>query len=406
MTPSDRPLLRPAYRAVACGMAAIGVAAAGIGLVRAPQQMWPEMLVNDFYILGIGLGGTLFIAVEYLSAARWCAGIRRIPEALMSALPPAAVLLLTIYFGRHFIYQWSRPDPVSGGTLVERQAGYLDTGFFFLRMTVFLALWIFLSRLMRRRSLRQDAQADALHRQRMVRYSAIFVVVFAITFSLASFDWLMSVDPHWSSTIFAVYMFSGLFVQGLAAITLVVAILNRTDRLPGIVGASQLRDLGTLLFAFTTFWAYIWVSQYLLIWYSNLPEEIGYYLTRTRGAWNLLFLLNPVINWVVPFLILLPRSNKSNPVVLLCVSVVILLGRWVDIYLAVMPAVLPNPSIGVLDVAMSVGYAGLLIYVCGAALARAPLVPVNDPALGRIQGSPMETQHPARWTVIARAGGN
>ena len=153
-------------------------------------------------------------------------------------------------------------------------------------------------------------------------------MVFAASFSVASTDWLMSLDPHWSSTIFAVYVFAGLVQLGLAVTTLMVLILRQRGPFRAVVGESHLHDLGKLLFTFSTFWAYIWLSQYLLIWYGNLPEEVTHYMSRTSPAWIRLFLLNLVVNWVVPFLVLLPRATKRSPAVLAGVCLLILAGRW------------------------------------------------------------------------------
>ena len=206
-------------------------------------------------------------------------------------------------------------------------------------------------------------------------------MVFAITFALASVDWLMSLDPHWYSTIFAVYLFAGLLASGLAALTLIVLLLRALGPLRDIVKPAHLHDLGKLIFAFSTFWAYIWFSQYLLIWYSNLPEEVTHYMRRTSEGWAPLFFLNLGVNWVVPFAVLLSRAAKRNPWVLGGVCVLLLLGHWLDLYLLIMPEVLDAPALGLLDVVILLSYAALFFHLTARALGQASLLPLHDPYL-------------------------
>jgi hypothetical protein len=370
-------VLESGPRHVAHAMIAIGVVAASIGLVGDPQRTWPDLLLNGFYTIAIALAGVVFIALQYLCGAAWSAGIRRIPEAIMAPMPVAAVCMLSLFFGRHWLYGASHAGPAMSAA----KAFYLATPFFFGRMAVFVAVWAAFAWVIRRVSLQQDRDSSSRHHQRLVRYSALFVVAFALSFSLASFDWLMTLVPGWSSTIFAVYTFAGLLVGGVAAITLTVVLLRERGYLTGVVNENHLHDLGKLLFAFSTFWAYIWVSQYLLIWYGNIPEEITYYVSRTGPNWITLFLLNVVVNWIIPFLVLLPRASKRNPAILKWTAILILAGRWLDLYLAIMPQLVPAPTLGVIDVLIVAGYAGLFFIVAARALARAPLVPIHDPYL-------------------------
>ena len=343
------------------------------------NRLWADLLVDGFFFLSTALAGLVFIAIQYLASAGWWTAIRRVPEALASLLPLASLPMAALWFGRRALYPWTRPGALRD-PLLAAKAAYLNVPFFFTRLVLFLAVWSLFAVLMRRTSLQQDcADALACHR-RMVRLSAAFIVTFAVSFSLASFDWLMSLQPHWATTIFAVHTFAGLFLGGLAAITLTVVLLRARGALPG-VNESHLHDLGKLLFAFSTFWAYIWVSQYLLIWYGNLSEEIPYYLQRTQGSWLALFALSPVLSWAVPFVMLLPRAAKRNPKVLQWVCAIILLGRWLDLYLAVAPPVLGEPRLGLPEGLITAAFAGLFVYACKRALAGAPLLPQNDPFL-------------------------
>jgi hypothetical protein len=280
----------------------------------------------------------------------------------MAVLPVAAALTLAIFWGRDTLYPRATPG-------------------FFLRAIVFLALWVWLARQLRHVSLDEDRDAATSRREQLVRHAAIFVVVFAITFAVACADWLMSLEPQWSSSIFAVYVFAGLLVSGFAVLTLTAIVLRARGPLSTAIGAAHLHDLGKLLLAFSTFWAYIWLSQYLLIWYGNLPEEIPYYARRTRDAWFPLFLLNVAINWAIPFFLLLPRASKRSAPVLAAVCVLLIAGHWLDLYLLIMPEFWNAPAAGPLEVAIPIGYAVICFYVMTRAVAAAPIVPAHDPLL-------------------------
>jgi hypothetical protein len=379
-TTSGRKIAVRTPRWVGATALLIGATAIAVGLLRDATRIWSDLLVNGFFVLAAALGGLMFLAVHHLSGAAWSAGVRRVAEALTCALPIAAMMMLGLFFGRQSLYPWA------GAPSLAREAGpagswYFAPPFVFARMALFLTLWTALAMSIRRASARQDESADPIHHRRMVRVSAIFAVVFAWSFSLAAVDWLLSLDPHWSSTIFAVYVFAGVLVEGVATITFVTVLLHERGLLVDVVNANHLHDLGKLLFAFTTFWAYIWFSQYLLIWYGNLPEEAGYYQVRTEPAWLVWFLANLIVNWVVPFLILLPRASKRRPLVLKRVAMIILLGRWLDVYLLVAPQTTQRPVFGLLEIAIALAYVGITWHVVSGALARRPLVVRHDPYL-------------------------
>jgi hypothetical protein len=373
---------------VALAMVIAGGAGVALGLRSDPSRVWTGLLVDGFYFLSLALAGMVFLAIHYLAGAGWWTALRRVPETLMSLVPLAALPMLAVWLGRRALYPWTRPE-VAAEPAVAAKAAYLNEPFFLLRMVLFLGIWSLSAVLLRRASLAQDIPADLpadgqpglVHHRRMVRLSALFIVVFAITVSLASFDWLMSLDPRWTSTMFAVYVFAGLFAAGIAAIALIVVALRRAGPLAAAVNRSHLHDLGKLLFAFSTFWAYIWVCQYLLIWYGNLLEEIPFYVVRTRGAWRPLFVLAPLLNWLLPFAVLLPRAAKRNPRVLAGAAAVVLAGHWLDLYLIVAPAVLPAPRLGLLELLITAGYAGFFFLAGSRILAGAPLLARNDPFL-------------------------
>jgi hypothetical protein len=368
-------------RVAALALIAAGTAAALFELRADPARGWVSLLVCAFLFLSLALAGQVFLAIQYASSAGWWTAFRRVPEALMSLVPLAALPMLAVWLGRHALYSWTRPGALESDPVLKAKSAWLNEPFFLVRMIFFLALWSLFSVLLRRASLAQDREPGLARHGQMVRLSAIFLVLFALTFSLASFDWLMSLQPRWTSTMFAIYMFAGLFQAGIAAIALAVARLSRSG-LAGSVNPSHLHDLGKLLFAFSTFWAYIWVSQYLLIWYGNIPEEVTFYAVRTNGSWAPLFFLVLVLGWIVPFCVLLPRAAKRNPQVLKWVAVTILVGQWLDLYVLVAPPVLTRARVGLPELLITAGYASLFFLLMARALARAPLLARNDPYLG------------------------
>ena len=369
------------HRALPWLAVASGAIAAVVGLQSSPQRTWANLLLDGFWLLSVAVSAMFFIATQRLSGARWSAGLRRVAEAFALAMPLVAALLVALYFGRESLFPWSRPGAFEHAPAFAGKATYLRTPLAFARMAAAVLCWILFAWLFRRASLAQDREphASLAHHLRLNRYSAAFVVVFAVTFTTSAYDWLISLDPEWFSTMFAVYVFAGAFVQGIAAVALATIALKQR----GLLGVSerQLHDLGKMLFAFATFWAYLWVCQYLLVWYGNMPDEVTHYAVRTRGPWLPLFALNLIVNWAIPFTVLLPARAKVSARALEGVSALLLCGRWLDLYLLVMPPVSTAPRFGLLEIAIAAGFAGLLYLAFVHALARAPLVPIHDPVL-------------------------
>jgi hypothetical protein len=343
------------------------------------QRIWANLLVASYGLLGFGLGGALLLALFFVTGARWSDGIRPVAEKLTLLLPAGAVGVLVVLALAPSFYSWNQPsdDPRS-----PLQALWLSPTFLILRAAIYLALWLGLTLLLVRAS-RQAAQHRDSSRGKCVRISAIFLVVFAVTFWLASVDWIMSLEPRWSSTIFGLYNFSGMFLAALAAVIVLAAWFDRRGLLERRVTVDQWRDLGTLLFGFSSFWMYIWFSQYLLIWYVNNPEEAEYYVARQQPHWQSLLIANLVLNWAVPFVVLLFRPAKENPYVLLAVAGTILVGRWLDLYLMVLPPVAGRgAAFGIWDACLIPGTVGLAVLLLAM---RAPrravgLVPVGQTA--------------------------
>ena len=373
--------LSPAVRAALAILSGAGLAVTAAGLALSPTRAWAAYLTAAFYFLAIALGGLVVTALFNVAKAGWSVVVKRVPEALTGYLPFGALSMLVILAGANRLYSWLGPE-AHDDPILQAKASYLNLPAFGIRMLVVLALWLVFARVLRRGSVAQDTDGRVEHTTRNVALSAGFLLVFALSFSVAAFDWLMSLAPHWQSTIFAWYHMAGVVVSGLAATLLVTAYLRRAGALPE-ANENHLHDLGKLLFAMCTFWAYLWVSQYLLVWYANLPEETAYYIARSQGGYRFLFWANLAINWLVPFLALLPRAAKRSQAHLVRVSALVLVGRFVDIYLQVAPPVLPDhPGIGLLELGALVMFGAAFVLVCERALRKTPLLAKGDPYLG------------------------
>jgi len=359
----------------------LGLLAAAIGGLVNPERTWVSFLLNSVYFITLSVSGLFFLAIQHVAGARWHDVLRRLPEAISSYIPIGGVILLVLFFGMHSIYHWTHHDAVLHDKILAGKAAYLNTGFFFVRMVIIVAVWTFFAKLIRKNSLMQDSTGDYSYYKRNIRNSVFFLFSFAVTFSVASFDWLMSVDPHWYSTIFAIYNFSGMFVNGLAVISIMAVVLKQKKVLTEI-NENHFHDLGKLLMAFVAFWAYIWYSQFVLIWYGNIPEETVYFVNRLKGDWSWLFYTNVVINFVIPFFILLPRATKRSGPILMRVCILLLVGRWLDLYLMIAPGSLDASAyIGIIEIAMSFGFMGLFLYVVSKSLSEASLLPTKSPIL-------------------------
>lgn len=362
-------------------LAAAGLAALGAGFYYAPQRAWLDFLMASYALVCLGLAGLFFVALQYATGAGWSVAIRRVPEAMTAALPVGAAGLLTVFLARPAIYSWyGEHFEAAEGYLGFKQA-WLAHPFFVGRAVFYIALWMIFRAVLLRTSRQQDSTGAFSATQKNTAVGTAFLVVFGITMWLASYDWVMSLEPHWYSTIFGVYNFAGLFESGLAVIALLVVWLRR-DALRETANREHLQDLSTLLFAFATFWMYIWFSQYMLIWYANLPEETLYYIKRTDGAWLVLFALTAFLNWVVPFFLLLPRSNKRNPSVVAWAAVIVLVGRALDLYLMFLPPAMGvNPEFHLWEAGAFLAVIGVFGLTVIRGLRQAPLVPVGDPYL-------------------------
>lgn len=342
------------------------------------SRIWANVLLNNQMFLGIALGGAFFLAVHRIAWSGWHTALQRIPEALTSFLPVAFLLMLLVFFGMEDIYHWSHKD--LHDPVLEGKSAWLNVPFFFIRMVLYFAGWIMLTRGMRKNTDALMNSEDIKFHNRRKIFAAVFLVFFGITVSTSSWDWIMSIDAHWYSTIFGWYVFIGMFVCSLAFMIILIWFLKRTGYL-AFIRVDHMHDLGKMLFAFSIFWTYLWFSQYLLIWYGHLPEETTYFIQR-QEHFEFLFFLNLGLNFVVPFFGLMKLNLKKKLNWLAAVAGVVLIGHWIDYFQMIMPgAVGEHAEIGLLEIALTACYTGVFLFVVLRSLASKPLLVKNDPFL-------------------------
>ena len=362
-------------------MIAIGAVTFILELRTDPTRAYAAWLHNFFIFLCLGLAGTFFTAIHYIVGATWSVAVRRIADAFSSTLTWAFLLFLVVLLGLPHIYVWSSPTAVHGAEVdLIVKGGYLSSRLFSIRTLAIFAIWLLFAWLFRRNSLRQDETGDPALSHANLKLSAPFLLIFALSFTAMSFDLLMSLEPTWYSTIFGVYCWAGLWQSGLAAITVVVILLRRQGALNGIVSRVHYHDLGKYLFAFAVFWTYIAFSQFMLIWYANLPEEIEWMIHRIYTGWGAVAIAVVTLKFVIPFFVLLHQRMKESETVLLTVASGILLGQWLDIYWVVYPAFSPeNAVLSWNELGIGMGFIGLFCWLVQSFLAKHPVAPHGDP---------------------------
>ena len=343
-------------------------------------------LVTYMMIVSIGLGSLFLIALEYVAGADWSTPIRRIPEFFAGLLPVLLILVIPLFVFNHDLFHWAHKGAVADDKILQGKAPYLNVTFFIVRTFVFIGLWTLFYWLMTRNSRKQDESKDQTLTKKNIRLSAIFIPVFALSSTFTAIDFMMSLEPHWFSTIFGVYFFAGTVVASLAAVTLAVLLLKEKGYFSPWMTDDHLFSLGALLFAFINFWAYIAFSQFLLIWYADLPEETFWFLTRWNGGWVFFSILLIIANFAVPYFVLLTQPSKKNPKILKFIAVWLLFAHLVDLFWLIMPNMesMKNGYVfSWIDLVFPIAGTGLVILVFAFAAKKANLIPIGDPKLKR-----------------------
>jgi len=363
----DPRLARTLVAAVALG--ALGFVA---GAFVAPERAWAGLLVGFHVVLGLGLAGAVFLSLLACSGAKWAAALRRVPEAMSAAIPVAALAALVLLFGLPTLFEWAHASAVEHDALLAEKSAYLNAPFLAARTVVAFALWTWLAA-----KVRCAARGSA-----RMRWGAAFMAVFAVTYSWTSVDWIASLEPHWSSTIFALTSLAGLALSGVA-IAIVLAIhLRRRGAWRGVLTDDHLHDAAKLLFAFSMFWAYVQYSQYLLIWYTDNPEETVWYAPRLTGMWWTTGALAFALNGAIPFALLLFRRVRRSEKALLRIAALVLAGRVADLFFQIGPPLFgaaPWPSPW--EVLPLVGLLALFALVVLRTLERGVSVDASEPGV-------------------------
>lgn len=361
----------------------VGFAGFVVGLINNQERAWHAYLVAMFYFVSLGLGGVFFTALQYITSAGWSVTVRRFSESFSAFLPiGGAMAVVYMIFGAPHVYEWLNAAVVAKDELLQHKAPYLNAPFFWIRIVGFFAIWIFFARKLVGNSVQQDKTGDESLTTRSTKPAIIFVLLFALSYSLFAIDTLMSLNPHWFSTIYGVYCFGGMFQTTMASMILVSIYFMNKGQLQGFVDENHLHDLGKFLFAFTVFWAYIAFSQYMLMWYANLPEETTFYIPRSQGSWLWVSIALLVFKFVVPFFALLPRWAKRSPTHLAAVCCLILVMQFVDIYWLVYPQFNEHePVFGLTEILSFCGALGLFIFATTRFLSQNSIVAYRDPRL-------------------------
>lgn len=361
----------------------IGAVFSIIGFITDPARASFDCIISFMFVLSIGVGALFLVALEYLVGAIWSVPFRRVAEILSKLLLFAPIIAIPVLFNLHDVFHWTHADAVANDKILSQKTPYLNEAFFIIRFVVFfLLMWLFYW-LITSRSSRQDISADQNLTRKNVRTSAVFMPVLGITITYMAVDWMMSLEPHWFSTIFGVYYFGGTVLAALAAVTLGSVILHENGNLPGLK-RDHFYSLGALMFAFTNFWAYIAFSQYLLIWYANIPEETFWFITRSEGSWMWISLGLILIRFIIPYAMLLSQPSKSNTKILKIASAWILFAHMYDLYWLIMPSFSAEGAVfGWIEIAFVLFTVGLVLMVFNFGGRRKNLIPVGDPKLKR-----------------------
>lgn len=377
----------------------VGIVFTGIGIAvemsnhhgeHLAQRLSGNLLISSFFFFAIGLGALFFLALQYATETGWYASVKRVIEAVAGFLPYGvgllltALLVLTLLDGAH-IYLWMNPETTNPASpefdpIIDGKSAYLNKIFFWIRTLVYVATYLLYYRGFRNRSILEDTVGGTDIHFKNYKKAAVFLVFFAVFSSTSSWDWIMSIDVHWFSTLFGWYVFAGMWCSAMIVLVTLTLYLKKNGYLPN-VNESHIHDLGKWTFATSFLWSYLWFSQFMLIWYANIPEETTYYLTRIEH-FKFLYFGMFIINFAFPMLLLMSRDAKRHAGVLTFVGMVVLFGHWVDVYIMIMGGSMgENASIGFMEIGLLLAILGLFIKVILTNLTKAPLTVQNHPYL-------------------------
>ena len=371
-------------------MMAIGVIALLVGGITDHSEhhgrFWSNILIDSFFFLAIGLGAIFFYALQYATETGWSALVKRVFEGIFSTIPVfIGILLLVLLVGSfhgHHLYHWMDPEvhnPESEhfDAIIANKSAYLNLPFFWLRALIYSGVFIFFARKFRQKSLLEDQVGGTEIHTWLYKRSALFLVFFAVFSSTLAWDWIMSIDTHWFSTLFGWYVFSGMWCSAMITAVILVRYLKLKGYLE-FVNDNHIHDLGKWTFALSFLWTYLWFSQFMLIWYSDIPEEVTYFVERIEH-FKIPYFIMFFTNFILPMVLLMGRGAKRNPKLLISVAVIIFIGHWFDVYFLITPGAIHHFNLGFLEIGGFIGFAGLFIYLVFRAFTKAPFLAKNHP---------------------------
>jgi hypothetical protein len=374
------------FKIITLLLTAIGAGTIIFGFFSDPQATWANYLIVNYYFFSLAMGGAFFLVLQSISQSGWSSAFRRVPEAMMSYIPFAALFFLLLWFGMKDLYQWSDKVAVALDPMILHKSDYLNIPFFFARMILYFLLWIILITKLRQISLKEDLADPSNTNSIMVLfgktelYSKIFIFILAVTFSLAAIDWIMSIDVKWYSTIFALKNLVSAFLHGISIMTLIVFILYKKGYFP-FFNEYHLHDFARYIFMLSIVWGYFWFAQFMIIWYGNIPEETVYYSVRWETGWKVLFFLEIGLNWFIPFMVLLPVKASRNMTIITIVIIFLIIGQYIDLFVQVIPGTTSVLKFGWIAAGIFLGYAGFFSLVVATTLSKAKIIPANHPYL-------------------------
>ena len=346
------------------------------------NKPWAAIYVPALFFMMISLGVLAFYAIQRASQAGWSIVLYRIMEGITGYLFIGCVFVLIILgfsalkFNHLFI--WMDPEVVAHDEIIRNKIGYLNIPFFFVRAIIYVSGWVIYREITRRLSLQQDDNNDISVHKKLFKFSAGFLVFFLVSESMMSWDWIMSIDPHWFSTLFGWYVFAGMFVSGITTIALITIYLKSKNYLE-FVNDSHIHDLAKFMFGVSVFWAYLWFSQFMLIWYSNIPEEVVYFITRIED-YNFLFFGMVVLNLIFPLIVLMNSDFKKTNFIVILTGIVIIIGHYIDVYNMIMPSAVGDMwSFGSAEIGGFMFFLGVFLYVVFREISKAPILAKGDP---------------------------
>ena len=367
---------------IGAASALLGAAACAILGPANPKQFFFSWLVSFMFFLSLALGGLFFVLIQYAAQGGWGVVLRRIGETTFAMLPLMAALSLPLLLGLDHLYPWAVPGAAEHDALLHWKAPYLNVPFFLIRVVLFFGIWSFIAFIYYRGSSGQDATGDPGVSARLRRFAGPAIIVLALTQTFAAIDWIMSLTPHWYSTMFGVYFFAGSFVGFIALLSVAAVAMRGAGLLDTVISVEHLHDVGKLLFAFMVFWTYIAFCQFFLMWYANLPEETIFYNARIEGSWRAVSIFLAIGHFVAPFFYLMGRSVKRKGATLAIGGAWLLAMHFVDLYWQVMPTLHPEGlSPSALDVAALAAIGGCFVTAASWLMRRQALVPLRDPRI-------------------------